>query len=419
MPENEPEHKVLEIGETYTIPFGRHDGTGTVTTKSLYEYTQGTAGPENIDYNFTAWVNGVEIIGTRNIYENEQIANATEDTILEGYDAWVNRKHVVGRIPILQRQDVSLAAGESYTFPYGLSGGTTVIAAISLANQTHGNSSPERVFKGDEVWANGEKIIGVFDPDEYVTELMKDTDALASEVRGGKYFYSAIIGAVAVGTADDYSNQESRELRNGETITIPRGFHDGLQKISVIPLANVTVGSATENSILEGDTAWVNGVLITGKAHQYVTDATDTTASEYDIREGKTAYINGYKATGKNPYNMVSWYGYDNNIGADDDVNIPITIALPIDRWESVGYIRIDIYDDNKLNILDYQYIENYLAEDLVELKDGDDTITIDSDYGINKINITDSRHRYLGVTVVGYSIIENDYDIPDNNEGN
>ena len=107
---------------------------------------------ENIDYNFVAWVNGERIVGTRTLYENEQIANATEDTILEGYDAWVNRHLVKGKIPILPRQDVSLLAGESYTFPYGLSGGTTIIAAASLADQTVGQSSADRVYKNDIVW---------------------------------------------------------------------------------------------------------------------------------------------------------------------------------------------------------------------------------------------------------------------------
>ena len=410
MPENAPEAIVLDIEQVYTIPFGRHSGEGTVTTKPLYEYTQGTAKPENIDYNYVAWVNGERIVGTKTIYENEQIASATEDTILEGYDAWVHRKLIKGRIPILQRQDVSLLAGESYTFPYGMSGGTTVIAAVSLAEQTPGNATSDRLFKDDVAWSNGVQIVGTFDPDEYVNNLLKDTDAIASEVRGGKKFYSAKLGMVATGTAEDFSNQEPRTLRNGESITVPKGFHDGSLKISVIALKDVTIASADENSILVGNNAWVNGELIEGKAHQYVTDATDTTATEYDIREGKTAYINGYKAEGKNPYNMVNWYSYDTNTKEDDDVNISMVVDVPIDRWESVGLLRIEIFDDNGLNILNHIDIENYLAENRMEFDEGN--IIIDSDYGNSKITITDNRHRYLGILAVGYSLIENNLEV-------
>lgn len=404
MPENPPEIVELELNQVYHIPFGRHTGDGTVRAKSLAEYTPGNAMAENIDYNYVAWVNGERIVGTRTLYENEQIANATEDTILEGYDAWVNRHLIKGKIPILPRQDVSLLAGESYTFPYGLSGGTTVIAAASLADQTVGNSSADRVYKNDIVWVNGEKIVGTFDPDEYVKNLFETTDALVSDVREGKQFYSAKIGSVATGTAPDFSNQEPRELRNGESITIQKGFYDGSLKISVIPLASVTIASATENTILEGSNAWVNGVLIEGKAHQYVTDATDTTATEYDITEGKTAYIDGHKVTGKSKYNTVDWYSYDTNMENDDDVNIPMAIAVPIDNWDMVRYIRIDIYDDNKLNILNHIVIQNYMSEDK-QTFDNDDII-VDSDQGSNKIYITDNRHRYLGVTAIGYTPI-------------
>ena len=144
-----------------------------------------------------------------------------------------------------------------------------------------------------------------------------------------------------------------------------------------------------------------NGVLVEGKAHQYVTDATDTTATEYDITEGKTAYIDGHKVTGKSKNNMIDWYSYDTNLGEDDDVNIPMAIAVPIDNWDSVRYIRIDIYDDNGLSILNHIVIQNYLSEDRQVLDNGD--IIIDSDQGSNKIYIIDNKHRYLGVTAIGY----------------
>lgn len=404
MPENPPEAIELELNEEYIIPFGRHTGLGTVKAKSLADYTPGTAGPENIDYNYVAWVNGQRVVGTKTLYENEQIATATEDTILEGYDAWVNRHLVKGKIPILPRQDVSLIAGQEYTFPYGLSGGTTVIAAVSLADQTVGSSSPDRVYKDDIVWVNGERIVGTFDPSEYMKDQFANTDALASDVREGKQFYSAKVGSVAIGTTPDFSNQEPRELRNGESITVQRGFYDGSLKISVIPLASVTIASATENTILEGSNAWVNGVLVEGKAHQYIMDATDTTATEYDISEGKTAYIDGHKVTGRSKYNTVDWYSYDTNMENDDDVNIPMAIAVPIDNWDMVRYIRIDIYDDNKLNILNHIVIQNYMSEDK-QTFDNDDII-VDSDQGSNKIYITDNRHRYLGVTAIGYTPI-------------
>lgn len=321
------------------------------------------------------------------------------------------RQVETGNLPLLEEHsDVTLLSGEQITIPYGKNPKQYIVKAATMDIQTVGTATPPDIKDGETAWVNGVQIVGTFDPDEYVNDLLKDTDAIASEVRGGKKFYSAKLGMVATGTAEDFSNQEPRTLRNGESITVPKGFHDGSLKISVIALKDVTIASADENSILVGNTAWVNGELVEGKAHQYVTDATDTTATEYDIREGKTAYINGYKAEGKNPYNMVNWYSYDTNTKEDDDVNISMVVDVPIDRWESIGLLRIEIFDDNGLNILNHIDIENYLAEDRMEFDEGN--IIIDSDYGNSKITITDNRHRYLGILAVGYSLIEHDLEV-------
>ena len=87
-----------------------------------------------------------------------------------------------------------------------------------------------------------------------------------------------------------------------------------------------------------------------------------------------------------------------------------MVVDVPIDRWESIGLLRIEIFDDNGLNILNHIDIENYLAENRMEFDEGN--IIIDSDYGNSKITITDNRHRYLGVLAVGYSLIENNLEV-------
>lgn len=55
----------LSAGETYTIPQGYHDGTGTITGNSIASQTSATATASDITEGKTAWVNGTKINGTK------------------------------------------------------------------------------------------------------------------------------------------------------------------------------------------------------------------------------------------------------------------------------------------------------------------------------------------------------------------
>ena len=277
MPENLNINIEINPGEEYNIPKGYHDGKGIVHTKDLSEYTYGTATAEDIAFNKVAWVNGERIVGTLDKDENDQVGTATAEDIAEGKTAWVNREEITGKIPILSRKDVSLLAGESYQLPYGIEFGNSIVAAADLASQTPGDITPDDVTINKTAWSNGNKIIGTFDKDKYVQELMEETDAIQTDVREGKKFYSSTLGIVGTGTMKDHLNEPSRMLKNGESYTIPEGYHDGKGILSAIALKDATVASADASSILHGKTAWVNGELVLGEMYQNVTDATDTT----------------------------------------------------------------------------------------------------------------------------------------------
>ena len=58
----------------------------------------------------------------------------------------------------------------------------------------------------------------------------------------------------------------NQTLKAGESYTIPEGYHDGKGVISSDSLASQTPGTATAEDIMNGMTAWVNGIEITGTA---------------------------------------------------------------------------------------------------------------------------------------------------------
>ena len=58
----------------------------------------------------------------------------------------------------------------------------------------------------------------------------------------------------------------SRTLDAGDSYTIQAGYHNGSGQITASSLSSQTPGTATASDIASGETAWVNGVRITGTA---------------------------------------------------------------------------------------------------------------------------------------------------------
>ena len=275
------------VNNTYKIPEGYHNGKGTVYVGDLSEYTPGTARPEDVSASKTFWVNGKKYSGTLDVKQATQEATATSWDIVSPKTAWVNGKLVTGSIPSLPRKDQNLLAGESYTFPYGLSAGTTVISATDLASQTVANAKANQIIKGQTAWVNGVKVTGTFDLVENTKEYLKETNATQNQVLSSKKFYSSVYGQVMSGTMPDHSNDPVRTLLNGATFTIPEGYYSGRTSIKVQTLRDATVSNATEDTILVNRTAWVNGVKVTGTMPMIDSKIVELGAGEsFDIKKG-------------------------------------------------------------------------------------------------------------------------------------
>lgn len=107
-------------------------------------------------------------------------------------------------------------------------------------------------------------------------------------------------GAVLTGTMP--SNPAiSETLEAGESYQVPAGYTPG-GTVQAASLSSQTPGTATQDDIIQGQTAWVNGVQITG-ALEPGSDTSDATATAADILEGETAYVATGKVSGTMPNN--------------------------------------------------------------------------------------------------------------------
>ena len=344
MPNNLPETINLPPStdnslSVYVIPTGYHTGRGMVVADQLRDSTPGDATSEDIATNKVAWVNGQRVVGTLDIDHNAQTGNATPEDIIDTRVAWVNGKKVVGTMPYNFRHDVNLSAGESYTIPKGYHSGNAIISARTLYEQTRGTASANTIKTGFTAWVNGEKVTGTYDAQSEIDELIAQTNTLTENVLEGHKFFSKPYSTVVMGTMPDHTGEAPIELENGDVWNIPKGYYNGLSKVTVPNLSDVTPGTAISDDIAKNKTAWVNGEKIIGSmttifpesntilagetyiipkgyhsgiglvisetlANQTVADATNT-----DIRKNKTAWVNGIKITGS-----MSEYGIEEYI---------------------------------------------------------------------------------------------------------
>ena len=338
MPINSPETIIIDLQNTegisqYIIPKGFHTGDGKVITRDLEYYTPGNASEEDVVKNKIFWVNGEKKIGSLDVEMAKQTATATASDLLEGKTAWVNKVKLTGTIPRLAKMDKILKNGESYTIPYGLSAGTTIISAESLENVTEGTAEAKDIINGKVAWVNGEKIIGSFDVSDAMIEELKDTNATKAQVLDGQNFYSAKYGQAVAGTMPNHTGQSTITIPIGKYYAIPEGYYDGVTRITTQTLADATQASAIAENILVAKTAWVKGLKITGtmpfidateQTLEYGTtytipkgyhtgngklnvaplsETTEATATAPEIRMYRTAWVNGEKIVGSMPDN--------------------------------------------------------------------------------------------------------------------
>ena len=260
MPNRGAVSKALNCGESYTVPNGYHNGSGTVTANSLASQTSATATADKILSGETAWVNGTKVTGTIPVYrasdegetlivkvgetyvlpsgyyednaliiENDKrdfiTGTATVDDVLDTKTIAIDGELVTGTIPTIPMTSMaSLRAGDSRNHPSGYYPNEFTISAISLEDQTQGTAVANDIISDKTAWVNGIMVTGTMPNRAAVNE----------------------------------------SLNCGESYTVPNGYHNGSGTITANSLSSQTIGTAAADKILSGETAWVNGEKIIG-----------------------------------------------------------------------------------------------------------------------------------------------------------
>lgn len=168
----------------------------------------------------------------------------------------------------------ALNAGGSYVIPAGYHNGSGKVSANSLASQTDATATAAQILSGYSAWSKGVKYNG------------------------------SMVNRGAV----------TQTLNAGGSYVIPAGYHNGSGKVTANSLANQTSATATAAQILNGQTAWMNGVKYTGTmpnhgAVAYVADATNN--GVVSIPEGYhngNGHVYGLAEEDFSKIDTTSWY---------------------------------------------------------------------------------------------------------------
>ncbi len=224
------------------------------------------------------------------IRDDGDLLNATPEDVLSGI-IFVGKakKFQIGNIPRLDKHsNVSLLSGEYYTVPFGYNSAAYTISAVSLADQTPGDASSTNILINKIAWVNGLQVVGAMPDNGAVNITLNAGDStlidngyhngsgrvtaadLASQTIGTITSDNVLINKIAwvngsqvVGAMPD-NGAVNITLNAGDDYIVPLGYHNGTGIVRAADLASQTIGTATETDIVIGQTAWVNGIFITG-----------------------------------------------------------------------------------------------------------------------------------------------------------
>lgn len=258
----------VKEGETYTIPAGYHNGSGvvagvsgggnyTLQTKTVTPTKkQQSIAPDSGYYGLSA----VTVGAIPDAYQDVSSVNTAADDVLTGKvyvtaDGTVTAGTMVNNGAVSKTLDVTTI---TYTIPKGYHSGTgKVTITLEEKSVTPTKSAQTITPTAGKVLS---KVSVAAIPDEY--QDVTNVDAGAADVLVGKTIVDAT-GAEIEGTMPNNGAKNST-LNAGGSYTIPAGYHNGSGKVIAKDLASQTAGTAAAAEILNGETAWVGGVKVTG-----------------------------------------------------------------------------------------------------------------------------------------------------------
>lgn len=296
----------VQEGDTYTIPKGYHNGSGTVSGVAgggNYKLQSKQVTPTKAQQNVTPdagyyGLSDVTVAAIPQAYQDVSTVTATAKDVLANKvivtaDGTVTTGTMPNNGAVAQKLDGETT---SYTVPAGYHDGKGTVS-VTVETKSATPTKEEQTITPTEGSLLSSVTVGAI-PAEYVDTT--DGTATAAQILTGRTAYVA--GEKVTGTMPN--NSPAATVLDTETAsyTIPAGYHDGTGSVSLSLETKSATPTKAQQTIEPSDGKVLSAVTVEAIPAKYV-DTSSGTAAAGDILTGKTAFVKGSAVAGSMPNN--------------------------------------------------------------------------------------------------------------------
>lgn len=296
----------VQEGDTYTIPKGYHNGSGTVSGVAgggNYKLQSKSITPTKSQQNVTPdsgffGLSDVTVAAIPAAYQDVSSVTAVAGDVLANKiivtaDGSVTTGTMPNNGAVSQKLDT---ATTSYTVPAGYHSGTGTVSITTETKSATPSKEQQTVTPTEGSVLSSVTVKAI--PAEYADT--SDATATAAQILTGQTAY--VDGEKVTGTMPN--NSPAATVLDTETAsyTIPAGYHDGTGSVSLSLETKSATPTKAQQTIEPSEGKVLSSVTVEAIPAQFV-DTSTGTAVAGDILTGKIAFVNGASVTGSMPNN--------------------------------------------------------------------------------------------------------------------
>lgn len=199
----------------------------------------------------------------------------------------------------------SVQEGDTYTIPKGYHNGSGTVSGVSGGGNYSLQSKTITPTKAQQSVTPDQGYYGLSDvtvgaiPDAY--QDVSSVTAEAGDVLANKIIVGTD-GRPAAGTMPNNGAVNKTLTAAEPSYTVPAGYHSGLGTVKIVPETKSVTPTKSAQNITPTSGKVLEKVSVAAIPDNFI-DTTDSDAAAADILDGKTAYVGGVKVTGTMPNN--------------------------------------------------------------------------------------------------------------------
>lgn len=296
----------VQEGDTYTIPKGYHNGSGTVSGVAgggNYKLQSKSITPTKSQQNVTPdagffGLSDVTVAAIPAAYQDVSSVTAVAGDVLANKiivtaDGSVTTGTMPNNGAVSQKLDT---ATTSYAVPAGYHNGSGTVSITTETKSATPSKKQQTVTPTEGSVLSSVTVKAI--PAEYADT--SDATATAAQILTGQTAY--VDGEKVTGTMPN--NSPAATVLDTETAsyTIPAGYHDGTGSVSLSLETKSATPTKAQQTIEPSEGKVLSSVTVEAIPAQFV-DTSTGTAVAGDILTGKIAFVNGASVTGSMPNN--------------------------------------------------------------------------------------------------------------------